>query len=144
MTISVTTHNGLKKKRSIKKVDWDRQFDIIVNVFKISLPLALLFIVAVVKVKLTSETEKMNKKAISVQKDIYDLERESANYAMQIEKKSGKHVLAKVKDLNLELQFPKPGQMRKLELPEEPVIKKTGPKAKPVQMVLGARKHAGL
>lgn len=144
MTISVTTHNGLKKKHAIKKIDWDRQLGILFNVIKISFPLSLLFIVAIAKVRFTSETEKLNKKATVIQREIHDLERESGNYTMQIEKRSGKYVLAKVKDFNLELQFPRPGQMKKLDLPEEPVIKKIAkPKTKPVQVASENGKKQG-
>ncbi len=118
MTISVQGgSSGSKRRRKVSQKGGEG-LGFILTVLKLSLPLCLLFGVAVGKVVLMSETAKLNKKATNIQIETHKLEREIANYNMQIEKSCGKMILAKIKQFKLDLQFPAPGQIRRLDSPD--------------------------
>ena len=63
----------------------------------------------------TSQSETLNKETISLENRISDIERETDNLNIMIEQQSGKNILAQVKRYNLDLHYPHPGQIKKLE-----------------------------
>ncbi|GEM_PF-3373898 len=137
MGINVTSYNYNGPRRR-KARSSSNSLGIFATTLKISVPFCLLFAAAITRVMWTSQAESINKESISLENRINDIDRETANLNIGIEQKSGKDILAQVKKYNLDLHYPQPGQIKKLEVAKaspvvksEPVVKQPA-NAKPI------------
>ncbi len=125
MSINVTSYNytgaAARKRKSRKSGTGSLQ--IFATTLKISLPFCIFFAAAVYRVMLTSQAETLNKESVSLESRIADITRESDNLSIMIEQQSGKNILAQVKKYNLDLHYPHPSQIKKLELGTKAVTK---------------------
>lgn len=115
MSISVSSYNYSSPKKRKGRVSEENRLKLFATTLKISIPFCILFAAAIVRVMWTSQSEALNKEAISLENRIGDIERETDNLNIMIEQQSGKNILAQVKRYNLDLHYPHPGQIRKLE-----------------------------
>ncbi len=132
MTIgSNGTYSSSKNKKKRKNPEATRE---IVNNLLIlmlfSIPVAFIFTASVMRVRLTSETQNMNKMANNMRIEMHNFDREIANYNINIEKSCGKNILEKVKQMKLDLEYPRPGQVKQLKFPREPELQAVGMKSK--------------
>lgn len=97
-----------------------------------SIPVALIFTASLMRVRLTSDTQNMNKRANTMRMEMHNFDREIANYNIKIEKSCGKNILEKVKQMNIALEYPRPGQVKRLKFPREPELQALGMKSKKV------------
>lgn len=115
MSISVSSYNysGPRKRKS--RGTEENRLKLFATTLKVSIPFCILFAAAIVRVMWTSQSETLNKETISLENRISDIERETDNLNIMIEQQSGKNILAQVKRYNLDLHYPHPGQIKKLE-----------------------------
>ena len=115
MSISVSSYNYSGPRKRKGRATEENRLKLLVTTLKISIPFCILFAAAIVRVMWTSQSETLNKETISLENRISDIERETENLNIMIEQQSGKNILAQVKRYNLDLHYPHPGQIRKLE-----------------------------
>ncbi len=115
MSISVSSYNysGVRKRKG--RTTEESRLKLFGTTLKFAIPFCILFIAAIVRVMWTSQSETLNKEIISFENRVGDIERETENLNIMIEQQSGKNILAQVKRYNLDLHYPHPGQIRKLE-----------------------------
>ncbi|MFA6568938.1 MAG: hypothetical protein WCS96_12065 [Victivallales bacterium] len=115
MSISVSSYNYSGPRKRKGRATEENRLKLFATTLKISIPFCILFAAAIVRVMWTSQSETLNKETISLENRISDIERETDNLNIMIEQQSGKNILAQVKRYNLDLHYPHPGQIRKLE-----------------------------
>ena len=115
MSISVSSYNYNGPRKRKGRITEEHRLKLFATTLKISIPFCILFAAAIVRVMWTSQSETLNKETISLENRISDIERETDNLNIMIETQSGKNILAQVKRYNLDLHYPHPGQIRKLE-----------------------------
>jgi hypothetical protein len=115
MSISVSSYNYNSPRKRKSRVTEENKLTLFATTLKISIPFCILFGAAIVRVMWTSQSETINKETISLETRTSDIERETENLNIMIEQQSGKNILAQVKRYNLDLHYPHPGQIRKLE-----------------------------
>ena len=115
MSISVSSYNYSGPRKRKGRATEENRFKLFATPLKIAFPFFIFFAAAIVRVMWTSQAETLNKETISLENRISDIERETENLNIMIEQQSGKNILAQVKRYNLDLHYPHPGQIRKLE-----------------------------
>ena len=115
MSISVSSYNYSGPRKRKGRTTEENRLKLFGTTLKFSIPFCILFASAIVRVMWTSQSETLNKETISLENRICDIERETDNLNIMIEQQSGKNILAQVKRYNLDLHYPHPGQIRKLE-----------------------------
>ena len=115
MSISVSSYNYSGPRKRKGRATEENRLKLFATTLKFSIPFGILFASAIVRVMWTSQSETLNKETISLENRICDIERETDNLNIMIEQQSGKNILAQVKRYNLDLHYPHPGQIRKLE-----------------------------
>lgn len=115
MSISVSSYNYSGPRKRKGRGTEENRLKLFATTFKVSVPFCILFTAAIVRVMWTSQSETLNKETISLENRISDIERETDNLNIMIEQQSGKNILAQVKRYNLDLHYPHPGQIKKLE-----------------------------
>ncbi len=129
MSISVSSYNYSGPRKRKGRATEENRFKVFGTTLKIAMPFCIFFGAAILRVMLTSQSETLNKETISLENRISDIERETDNLNIMIEQQSGKNILAQVKRYNLDLHYPHPGQIKKLEYASkvkslEPAVKK--------------------
>ena len=115
MSISVSSYNYSGPRKRKGRATEENRLKLFATTLKFSIPFGILFASAIVRVMWTSQSETLNKETISLENRISDIERETENLNIMIEQQSGKNILSQVKRYNLDLHYPHPGQIRKLE-----------------------------
>ena len=103
---------------------------------KIAFPVFILFLLAAALNVFNSETEQLNRNAVKLQTEINQLDRQIANYNIKAEKLKGRFIYKQVAYFKLKLRSPVPGQVLKLRLPRERIVKKS---SKPQLMLISQR-----
>lgn len=125
MTISIAGTQSVKAKRKRKnstQVETGEIVNTLLILMLLAIPLGVAFGASLWRVKITSETQNLMKQANNMQADINAYEREIKNYNIRIEKSCGRNIISKVKDMKMDLNYPKPGQIKRLNSPAEPKI----------------------
>lgn len=85
-------------------------------VLRIVALLVVIFLVASARAVLNSETEKLNRKAVTLKAKIHNFNRDIANLQIKQQQYHGRYILDQIKRLDLKLSYPKAGQVRKLKV----------------------------
>ncbi|HBC88233.1 MAG TPA: hypothetical protein DCZ94_14880 [Lentisphaeria bacterium] len=131
MAINVTSYNYSGPRKRKARTSETNRLKIFATTLKLSIPFCIFFAAAITRVMWTSQAESLNKASISLENRIMDIERETANLNIMIEQESGKNILAQVKRYNLDLHYPQPGQIKKLEFKGKNVVKAEPPVKQP-------------
>ena len=105
-----------RKKNSARHNRNKNNFSI-VSLFKIGMPILIIFLLAAAMNVFNSETEALNRRSVKLQMEINKLERDIANYNIKCEKLKGRFIYKQVALFKLKLHSPIPGQVRRLNLP---------------------------
>ena len=108
--MQVRTRTGLPKRR--KSSSGTLHFG---TLFKFILPFAVIFMLAGAMNALNSETERLNRQADKIKRDIHRLDRVIADRRLAKEQLCGRAILNQIAYFRLKLHYPAPGQIRPLE-----------------------------
>ncbi len=125
MTITSVGNAGgksRKKRKSSVQVDTGEIVNNFLVLLLFTVPITMIFVASLCRVHFTAKTQNLNKTAEKMQSDIHAYEREVKNYNVRIERSCGRNIISKVKELELGLNYPRPGQIKRLSHPAEPKI----------------------
>ncbi len=125
MTISsmgVYSGKSRKKRKSSVNVNTGEILNNFLILLLFAIPISMIFGASLWRVRITSETQNLNKYVNKMQSDIHAFDREIGNYNIKIEKSCGRNIIGKVKELNMDLNYPQPSQIKRLNSPNEPKI----------------------
>lgn len=131
MNLRIQNHNALRRNRKLKMQD-GRNVHFIITAIKIACPVCIIFAVAILKVLLNSKTENLNRIVTQSKREVYSLERETANLRIMVEQHRGKYIFRQVKRFHLCLRYPHPEQIRKIEVIAQTRVPEKQIKAKPL------------
>jgi cell division protein FtsL len=116
MNLHTTEVQRKSSKKRLRGGGRKSKFENFANAFKIILLLVIVFLLASARAWFNSETEKLNRRAVKVKSKIHSLNRDIANLKIKQEEYSGRYILAKIKLLDLKLNYPRAGQVRRLSI----------------------------